>query len=140
MTVEFIPYLLMNGAAAEAIGYYLEVFDAKLLFKQTIGEGPADEAARFQKDELDYIAHSVLKIGDAKLMIADIIPGLPVEKGTQLSICVTSDDPATSERYFNRLKEQGTVVAEFGQVHFSPGYGMVTDKYGVTFQLFTARK
>lgn len=25
------------------------------------------------------------------------------------------------------------------KVHFSPAYGMVTDKFGVTFQIFTQR-
>ncbi|MBP1893865.1 putative glyoxalase superfamily protein PhnB [Paenibacillus lactis] len=26
-----------------------------------------------------------------------------------------------------------------GEVHFSPAYGVVTDRYGVTFQIFTVK-
>ena len=52
----------------------MDVLDAEVKFSQTIGEGPADEAANFKEDELDFIAHAVLTIGDAVLMIADIIP------------------------------------------------------------------
>ncbi len=37
------------------------------------------------------------------------------------------------------LKQEGQVVMPLQEVHFSPAYAIVTDKFGVTFQIFTAK-
>lgn len=140
MSLQFTPFIMMNGKAKEAISYYEEVFGAKVLFRQTIGEGPKEDAARFKKEELDLVAHSVLQIGDTQIMISDMLPGLPFKNGTQISICITTPDVSTTDKFYNRLKEDGKVIVELGKVHFSPAYAIVIDKYGVTFQIFTARK
>ncbi|MBU8685399.1 VOC family protein [Bacillus haynesii] len=139
MKTQFTPYILMNGRAKEAIDYYRDVLDAEVKFSQTIGEGPADEAANFKEDELDFIAHAVLTIGDAVLMIADIIPELPFQSGNQLSICVTAADVSSAKRLFGKLSERGEVKLELKETYFSPAYGIVTDPFGVTFQIFAAR-
>ncbi|WP_279288624.1 hypothetical protein [Clostridium gasigenes] len=38
------------------------------------------------------------------------------------------------------MKEDDKVNIELNESHFSPAYAMVTDKFGVTFQIFTTRK
>jgi PhnB protein len=137
MSLQLNSFILMNGRATEAIEFYQEVFDAKVIFKQTIGEGP--DASKFKENELDFIAHSILKIGETEIMVADIIPSLPFQKGNQISICVTCNDSTESKYIFEKLKENGQVVSELNEIHFSPAYGIVTDKFGVTFQIFTKR-
>lgn len=140
MSLQLTPFILMDGRAKEAIKYYQEVLDAKVIFKQTIGEGPKDEASKFKKNELELIAHSVLKIGDSQIMIADIIPALPFQKGNQISICITTSDISLTKQLYENLKKDGEIVTELNEIHFSPAYGIVTDKFGVTFQIFTSRK
>nr|MDH3162668.1 VOC family protein [Bacillus licheniformis] len=107
MKTRFTPYILMNGRAKEAIDYYRDVLDAEVKFSQTIGEGPADEATNFKEDELDFIAHAVLTIGDAVLMIADIIPELPFQSGNQLSICVTATRCFFGQAAFRQAERAG---------------------------------
>jgi PhnB protein len=130
----------MNGRAKEAIEYYRETLNAKVLFVQTLGEGPKDETAKFKEEELGLIAHSVLAIGESRIMIADIIPQLPFQNGNQVSICITSSDISEIRQFYESLKKEGKVLIELNEIYFSPAYGMVTDKFGVTFQLYTNRK
>lgn len=140
MSYQLVPYLLMNGRAKEAIEYYQEALNAKVLFQQTFGEGPEDDSLKLTEDEKELIAHSILKIGDTKIMIADMIPGLTIGSGNQLSICITTDDTTLTKQLYENLKKEGKVLIELNKIHFSPAWGMVTDKFGVTFQVYTNRK
>lgn len=139
MSLQLTPYILMDGKAKQAIEYYREALGAEVVFQQTIGEGPEDEAAKFEEHELNFIAHAVLKIGETSIMIADIIPELPFQNGNQLSICVTVSEVSEAKRLYEKLREQGKVVIELEKTYFSPAYGMVIDPFGVTFQIFAAR-
>lgn len=140
MSYQLVPYLLMNGRAKEAIEYYQKTLDAKVIFQQTFGEGPKDEALKLKEDEKNLIAHSILKIGETQIMIADIIPGLTINSGNQLSICITTSDISITKQLYENLKKDGKVIIELNEIHFSPAWGMVTDKFGVTFQVYTNRK
>jgi PhnB protein len=86
------------------------------------------------------MAHSILIIGETKIMIADMIPGLKVDGGNQVSICITTDDITLTKQLYENLKKEGKVLIELNKIHFSPAWGMVTDKFGVTFQVYTNRK
>lgn len=129
---------IMDGRAKEAIEYYQEVLNAKVIFMQTLGEGPKDEVAKLKENQSGLIAHSVLKIGESEIMVSDIIPGVPFQKGNQISICITSNDVSLTKQFYEKLKENGKINIELREIYFSPAYGMVTDKFGVTFQIFTA--
>jgi PhnB protein len=130
----------MNGRAKEAIEYYQEALNAKVLFKQTFGEGPEDESLNLTEDEKGLVAHSILKIGETQIMIADMIPGLTITTGNQVSICITTSEISLTKQLYENLKKDGKVLIELSETHFSPAWGMVTDKFGVTFQVYTSRK
>jgi len=49
----------------------------------------------------------------------------------------TSDDISITKQFYEKLKENGV---ELSEIYFSPSYGIVTDKFGGTFQIFTNRK
>lgn len=140
MSLQLIPFILMNGRAKEAIEYYQKVLNAKVLFKQTIGEGPKDILPKFKENQLDFISHSVLKIGESQIMIADIIPELPLQNGNQMSICITTNEVSLAKQFYENLKKDGKIIIELNETHFSPAYGMVADKFGVTFQVFTTKR
>ena len=131
---------IMDGRANEAIEYYQEVLNAKVIFKQTLGEGPKNEVSKLKENQLGLIAHSVLKIGETEIMVSDSLPALPFQNGNQITICITSDDISLTKQVYDKLKEEGKIILELTELYFSPAYGMVTDKFGVTFQIFTTRK
>jgi PhnB protein len=139
MTIEVNPFILLEGTAREAIAFYQESLGAKLLFMQTVGEGPQNPEAPLSDEEKARIAHSVLRVGETTMFVADLEPGQTRQTGNGLNLCISTDNAEASEQLYSTLKEGGQVDIELAPAYFSPAYGMVTDKFGVTFQIFTKR-
>ncbi|KQL18295.1 VOC family protein [Cytobacillus solani] len=138
MTVQLSSFLMMNGNAKEAIEFYKEVLDAKLLFSQTFGDAPEDPKSPLTENMKDLVAHSILNIGETNIMVADMFPGMPYRNGNNVNICISTNEIEKTTKFYELLSQEGQVVMPLQQVHFSPAYGMITDKFGVTFQIFTA--
>ncbi|WP_251564517.1 VOC family protein [Paenibacillus pasadenensis] len=85
------------------------------------------------------IAHSVLVVGGSELFVSDSEPNQPLERGEQVNICLTVKEVAEAERIYDALRAEGKVLFPLQPLYFSPAYGMVTDRFGVTFQVFTER-
>lgn len=139
MKIELNPFILLEGTAREAISFYQKSLGAQLLFMQTVGEGPQHPDSPLTDEEKAKIAHSVLKVGDTTIFVADLDHGQKLHRGNGMNICLTVEDTGDAEQLYNALKEGGEVVVELGPAYFSPAYGMVTDKFGVDFQVFTKR-
>ena len=138
MTLQLSSFLMMNGNAKEAIEFYKEVLDANLLFIQTFGDAPENPNSSLPENMKDLVAHSILKIGETNIMVADMFPGMPYRNGNNVNICISTTEIEKSNKFYELLSQEGQVVMPLQQVHFSPAYGIVTDKFGVTFQIFTA--
>jgi PhnB protein len=79
----------------------------------------------------------MLLVGETNLMLSDTFPGQPIQKGDNVTICITTKEIEKSKQFFNALQEGGKVGMPLQETHFSPSYGLVTDKFGVTFHIFT---
>ncbi|OCT16945.1 hypothetical protein A8709_24850 [Paenibacillus pectinilyticus] len=137
MSVRLTPYLVLPGTASEAIQFYEKALDAKVLFKQTFGEMPENPEFPLADEQKGLVGHAMLQVGESQMMFSDTFPGQPVQQGDQVTICITTKDASLSKQYFDGLKEGGTVILDMHEAFFSPAYGQVKDKFGVTFQLFT---
>ena len=140
MSFQLVPYIMLDGHAEEAIRFYEETLGAELLFKQTLGQGPQNPDAPLQPEEAALIAHAILKIGDTEIFIADSIPGMTLQQGNILTICLTTDDSHQAKQFYSALQPGGQVILPLEEAYFSPAYGMVKDKFGVSFQIFTKRQ
>ncbi|KIL38799.1 3-demethylubiquinone-9 3-methyltransferase [Gordoniibacillus kamchatkensis] len=140
MTLQLTPYLMMNGNANEAIQFYEQALDAKLVFKQSFGEMPENPEFPMPAEAKNLVSHAMLKIGDSDMMFSDTFPGQSTQSGDQVTVCITSEDAENSKRIFEALQQGGQVKMPFQETFFSPGYGIVKDKFGVTFQIFTQGK
>lgn len=140
MPLQLSPYLMMNGNAEEAIQFYEKALDAKVAFKQTFREMPEDPNFPLPEEAKGLVSHALVKIGDSDLMFSDNFPGQSSESGNQVTICITVDDKEQSGRIFEALSKGGSVKMPLQETFFSPAYGIVTDQFGVTFQIFTQGK
>ncbi|MFC3749430.1 VOC family protein [Paenibacillus sp. GCM10012306] len=140
MSFQLIPYIMLDGQAEEAIQFYEQTLGAKLLFKQTFGEGPQNPDSPLKAEEAALVAHAILKIGDTQIFVADCIPGLTLQEGNLLTICLTTDDSHQAKQFYQTLQQGGQVILPLEEAYFSPAYGMVKDKFGVSFQIFTKRQ
>ncbi|TKI89020.1 VOC family protein, partial [Bacillus wiedmannii] len=72
MTLEIAIFLSMNGQAKEAINFYTRNLEAKNLMIVTYEElAKRDSSFKITSENKDHIAHSVLQIGNTKLIIAE---------------------------------------------------------------------
>lgn len=61
--------------------------------------------------------------------------GKPDFKGIMLSLAVDSE--AEARRLFNALADGGQVRMPLAQTFFSPAFGMVADRFGVSWMVMT---
>ncbi|NGQ96785.1 VOC family protein [Brevibacillus sp. SYP-B805] len=137
MTLRLTPYLMMDGNAKEAIQFYEQALDAKVLFFQTFGEMPENPEFPLPEEAKNRVSHAMLKIGESDLMFSDTFPGTPHQQGSQVTICISTDDKEKAKQIFEALQQGGQVTMPLQETFFSPAYGIVTDKFGVTFQIYT---
>ncbi|WP_126425112.1 VOC family protein [Brevibacillus marinus] len=135
MTLRLIPYLVMDGNANEAIRFYEKALEATVMYRQSFGEMPANPDFPLPEEAKERVAHAMLKVGETELMLSDTFPGNPHQSGNQVTICVSTDDVEQARRIFAALAQEGQVHMPLQETFFSPAYGTVTDKFGVTFQV-----
>ncbi|AGK53730.1 VOC family protein [Bacillus sp. 1NLA3E] len=140
MTMRLNPYLMMNGNAKQAIQFYETALDAKVIFTQEFGEMPGNPNAPLPDEAKELVSHAMIRIGETDLMFSDNFPGQQSQSGNQVTICITSDDIEKSKQIYEALQQEGEVKMPIQETFFSPAYAIVTDKFGITFQIFTEGK
>ena len=80
------------------------------------------------------IMHSRLRVGKSTLMMSDgRCQGQTKFAGISLSI--EAPDVGAAEKLFAALADGGQVHMPLGKTFFSPAFGMVMDRFGVTWML-----
>ncbi len=137
MSLHVFPYLVMDGNAKEAMHYYQEAIEAEVQFMQTFDEMPDDGDMPKPEDAENRVLHGSIQVGETTIMFSDTFPGQPHEKGSQVNLCLSTNSKDKSQKFFDALKQDGQVSMPLQETFFSPAYGIVTDKFGVTFQIYT---
>ena len=132
---EVSPYLQFDGTCAEAMRFYERCLNGKLDFFQTFGETPAKD--HVPADWGDKVMHASLVVGGARIMASDAPPG-QYARPQGLSVALSLPDAAESRRIFDALAEGGTVTMPFAETFWSPGFGMVVDRFGTPWMVNTA--
>lgn len=122
-----LPYLHFQGQCAAALTHYCDVFGGSDLQLMRYCEGPGAPA---DWQDSPRIMHGQVTLGDGTLMASDYPPGVEGYPQTGFSVMHSPADVATARRVFDRLTEGGAVIDAFKETFFSPGFGMVKDKFG----------
>ena len=122
-----MPYLHFQGQCAEALAFYAAVFGGTNLQTMRYGDGPA--APPDWKDS-NRIMHGQVTIGDGTLMASDFPPGTTGDPQKGFSVMQTAPDVPIAKAIFGQLADGGTIIDDFKPTFFSPGFGMVRDKFG----------
>jgi PhnB protein len=126
------PYLNFNGTCAEAFKFYAQCFGGTIEFSQTFGESPMKDQA--PADWQGKVMHATLRIGQQILHGSDTLPSqYATPQGISLSVGAVP--PAEGERIFNALATGGTVGLPFQKTFWSPGFGMLVDRFGVPWMV-----
>lgn len=129
------PYLFFDGRCEEAAHFYRDALGAEILalmhFRDCPEQPPEGTCAPGSDDK---VMHMSLRIGDTELMASDgQCSGTPNFQGFSLSLSAT--DEAEAERLFAVLADGGQVQMPMTQTFFSPRFGMVADRFGVSWMV-----
>jgi PhnB protein len=130
------PYLFFDGRCEEAIEFYKKALGAKVEMLLRFKECP-DQEHKPSPDTADKVMHSSLRIGETTIMASDgHCQGKPSFQGFSLSLPVASE--AEADRLFGALAEGGEVRMPLAKTFFSPKFGMVADRFGVSWMVLVA--
>lgn len=129
-----LPYLHFQGQCAEALAFYAEVFHGTGLQMMRYADGPdAPEAWKSS----DRVMHGQVTIYDGTLMASDYPPGVAGDAQAGFSVMQSAPDVVEARRVFDALALGGSIIDAFKPTFFSPGFGMVKDRFGTHWIIST---
>jgi PhnB protein len=133
--MEVQPYLFFDGRCEEAMAFYQQALDAKQIMMMRFKDAP--DQSMVPPGGADRVMHARLEIGGSTLLLSDgNAQGQPSFQGFALTI--TASDPVEAERKFTALADGGQVRMPLGKTFFSPAFGMLADRFGVSWMVYVA--
>ena len=130
------PYLFFEGHCDEAIAFYKKAIGAEVQMLMRYKDSPEGECAGGVKHPPDKVMHASLTVGDSTVMVSDgNCTGKPTFSGIALSL--DGKDDAQTEKLYNALADGGTPFVPLMKTFFASKFGMLTDRFGVTWMVLT---
>lgn len=131
------PYLFLDGRCEEAIAFYRQALGAEIVMMMRFADAPDPAACPPDPANANKILHASFRVGDSEVLASDgRCEGRPKFDGFALSL--TARNTAEAERLFGALAEGGQVQMPLAETFFSPRFGMVADRFGVTWMVYVA--
>jgi PhnB protein len=127
------PYLFFEGRCEEAIEFYRGTLGAEVTMLMRFKDGPKPVSPGTE----DKVMHADLRIGETTVAVSDgRCQGRPNFQGFALSLTVSTE--AEAERLFAALGDGGQVRMPMTKTFFSPRFGMLADRFGVSWMIYVA--
>lgn len=128
------PYLFFDGRCEEALDFYEKTLGAKKQMLLRWRDSP-DPTMSPPGGDAEKIMHARFQVGDATVLASDgRCQGQPKFDGFALLLAVP--DKTEAERTFDALAAGGEVRMPLAKTFFSPCFGMVADRFGVSWMLY----
>lgn len=130
------PYLFFDGRCEEALEFYRKTLGAEIEMLMRFSESPEPcEPGMVPPGSENKVMHASFQVGDAMLMASDgNCKGQAKFDGFSLSLTVPSVEDA--HRFFAALGDGGQVQMPLMKTFFSPQFGMVADRFGVSWMIY----
>jgi predicted 3-demethylubiquinone-9 3-methyltransferase (glyoxalase superfamily) len=122
------PFLLFEGNAEEAMTFYVSLFDdAEVISVNRYGaDGPGKEGS---------VQHATFSLAGQQIMCIDSPAKHEFTFTPAVSLFVQCESEAELDRLYAALAEQGRELMPLGDYGFSPKFGWVDDRFGLSWQL-----
>jgi PhnB protein len=133
------PYLFFDGRCEEAIEFYKGAVGAEVTMLMRFKDSPEPHPPGMLPPGAESkVMHASLRIGDSTVMASDgQCLGQANFQGFSLSLSVSND--AEAERLFATLADGGKVCMPLAKTFFSSRFGMVADRFGVSWMIIVAQ-
>ncbi len=126
--------LSFNGNCREALDFYSKVFEVPMPEIMCYDACPPDPNFEMSDDVKNLIMYTSINIMGVDVMLSDNPPGMEYSYGKNIGLAIVTKDADELKKYYEALKEDGTVEMELCKTFWSDLYGIVTDKFGVQWQ------
>jgi PhnB protein len=131
------PYLMFEGRTEEALRFYEKTLGAKVEALMRFKDSPSQEYNPPNSGE--KVMHACLRIGDTQMMASD--GNCSGKTGFQgFSLTFNAANPAEAEKRFKALAEGGQVQMPLNETFFAKSFGMVADRFGVSWMVIAGPK
>jgi len=128
------------GRTEEAVNFYGKAIEAETLFMMRFRDCPDPSQRKSGLEE--KIFHATFRIGSTQIMASDCGCEKPQKQmgfaGFSLAIRVETAEKA--ERFFAALSEGGQIQIPMVKTFFADRYGIVVDRFGVSWKVMTESK
>ncbi len=129
MQTKLNPYLSFKDNARQAMQFYQTVFGGKLTMS-TFKEFNASQ----DSSEDNKIMHATLEVDNCITFMASDTPNpMEYKAGTNYSMSLIGDNEAELRGYFEKLSAGGNTTMPLGKAIWGDTFGMLTDKFGVSW-------
>ena len=126
------PYLMFDGRCEEALEFYRQALGARVEALLRFKDSPDPQMCAAAPAE--KVMHSCFRIGDTAVMASDgQCQGKASFQG--FSLAITAADDADAKRRFDALADGGQVQMPLGKTFFASSFGMVADRFGVSWMI-----
>lgn len=129
------PYLFFNGRCEEALDFYKERLGARVDMLMRFKENPDKDAMEHVKINPDSVMHASMHIGDAMIMCSDGMASDGKTNFQGFSLALNVANEAEADKAFAALAKDGQIQMPIGKTFFSPRFGCVADKFGVSWMV-----
>lgn len=135
MTITTTTHLNFRGQARDALAFYQSAFGGDIMLLTHAQIYP-----EFAPDEADLVAFGqVQSPAGFAIMAFDVPASRPYSPGeSALFVSVRGNDAAELTDYWTRLADSATIIQPLGPSGWSPLYGMLKDRFGITWVLDSA--
>ena len=128
------PYVFFPGTCEEAIAFYGRAIGSKMEMVMRYSESrdpppPGMVPPGFESK----VMHASIHVGDSVVMMSDDCTGQSGFKGFALSLA--PPDPTAAAKAFDLLAAGGKVTMPLGPTFWSPAFGMLVDRFGVSWMV-----
>lgn len=131
------PYLNFAGNAEEALNFYKDALGGEVVMLGRYGESPMPGDADWKQK----IMHARLQFGEDNLMmISDTMKGHSVSTNGNIQLSIGLDDEEKTKMIFDKLSAGGKVTMPLAKQFWGDLFGMLQDKFGVSWMLNCTEK
>jgi PhnB protein len=130
------PYLSFDGRCEEALEFYCKTLGAQIEMILRFKDSPEPcDPNMVPPGSENKVMHSSFRIGESVLMANDCGCSGSTPKVQGFSLSYSVPDAATVEKVFAALSEGGQVQMPLAKTFFSPLFGVVADRFGVSWMV-----
>jgi PhnB protein len=137
------PYLMFGGRCDEALDFYKRALGAEVTMLMRFKDAPPPPAGEpnhcgpLPAGVENKVMHASFRVGATEVLASDGCETTSNFQGFSLSL--TAQTPADADRFFAALSEGGNVQMPLAKTFFADRFGMVADKFGVSWMLFVPK-